>query len=121
VNPSWLKIDWPAPPGVRALSSFRGGGASAPPYDSLNLGDHVGDDPRAVAQNRRQLQLAAGLPAEPVWLEQVHGVNVADLDSMGPNGAADAAVTRRLGRVCAILTADCLPIVFASDSGDTIG
>ena len=120
MNPSWLKIDWPAPPGVRVLSSFRGGGASAPPYDSLNLGGHVGDDPRAVAQNRRQLQLAAGLPAEPVWLEQVHGVKVADLDSTGPYGPADAAVTRRFGRVCAILTADCLPIVFASDSGDTI-
>jgi YfiH family protein len=120
VSPSWLKIDWPAPPGVRVLSSFRGGGASAPPYDSLNLGGHVGDDPRAVAENRRQLQLAAGLPAEPVWLEQAHGVNVADLDSAGPYGPADAAVTRRFRRVCAILTADCLPLVFASDSGDTI-
>ena len=117
---SWLQIDWPAPPGVRVLSSFRSGGASAPPYDSLNLGDHVGDDPRAVAENRRQLQLAAGLPAEPVWLEQVHGVNVADLDSHGPYGPADAVVTRRFGRVCAILTADCLPVVIASESGETI-
>ena len=117
---SWLQIDWPAPPGVRVLSSFRSGGASAPPYDSLNLGDHVGDDPRAVAENRRQLQLAAGLPAEPVWLEQVHGVNVADLDSHGPYGPADAALTRRFGRVCAILTADCLPVVIASESGETI-
>jgi YfiH family protein len=120
VSVEWLKIDWPAPPGVRVLSSFRSGGASAPPYESLNLGDHVGDDSRAVADNRRRLQLAAGLPAEPVWLEQVHGVTVADLDSEGPHGPADAAVTRRLRRVCAILTADCLPLVFASESAEII-
>ena len=117
----WLSIDWPAPPGVRVLSSFRSGGASAPPYASLNLGDHVGDDPQAVAMNRRRLKAAAGLPAEPVWLEQVHGVNVADLDSKEPHGPADAAISRRPLRVCAILTADCLPLVFASESGDTIG
>jgi YfiH family protein len=102
------------------LSSFRGGGASAAPYASLNLGDRVGDHPQAVADNRQALIAAAGLPAEPVWLEQVHGVNVADLDEPGPYGPADAAVTRRAKRVCAILTADCLPVVFATESGDTI-
>jgi polyphenol oxidase len=102
------------------LSSFRGGGASVAPYASLNLGDHVGDTLEAVADNRRALIAAAALPAEPAWLEQVHGVNVADLDAPGPNGPADAAVTRRAKRVCAILTADCLPIVFATESGDTI-
>ena len=102
------------------LSSFRGGGASVAPYASLNLGDHVGDTLEAVADNRRALIAAAGLPAEPAWLEQVHGVNVADLDAPGPYGPADAAVTRRAKRVCAILTADCLPIVFATESGDTI-
>jgi len=102
------------------LSSFRGGGASVAPYASLNLGDHVGDTLAAVADNRRALIAAAGLPAEPAWLEQVHGVNVADLDAPGPYGPADAAVTRRAKRVCAILTADCLPIVFATESGDTI-
>jgi YfiH family protein len=120
VSLSWLSIDWPAPPGVRVLSSFRGGGASVAPYASLNLGDHVGDTLEAVADNRRALIAAAGLPAEPAWLEQVHGVNVADLDASGPYGPADAAVTRRAKRVCAILTADCLPIVFATESGDTI-
>jgi hypothetical protein len=102
------------------LSTFRGGGASAAPYASLNLGDHVGDDPEAVAVNRRELASAAALPAEPVWLEQVHGVNVADLDVPGPRGAADAAVTRQLRRVCAILTADCLPIVLAAQSGEIV-
>jgi YfiH family protein len=120
VSLSWLNIDWPAPPGVRVLSSFRGGGTSAAPYASLNLGDHVGDSPEAVADNRRALIAAAGLPAQPVWLEQVHGVNVADLDAPGPYGPADAAVTRRAKRVCVILTADCLPVVFATESGDTI-
>jgi YfiH family protein len=120
VSLGWLNIDWPAPPGVRVLSSFRGGGASAAPYASLNLGDRVGDHPQAVADNRQALIAAAGLPAEPVWLEQVHGVHVADLDEPGPYGPADAAVTRRAKRVCAILTADCLPVVFATESGDTI-
>jgi YfiH family protein len=120
VSLGWFNIDWPAPPGVRVLSSFRGGGASAAPYASLNLGDRVGDHPQAVADNRQALIAAAGLPAEPVWLEQVHGVHVADLDEPGPYGPADAAVTRRAKRVCAILTADCLPVVFATESGDTI-
>ena len=131
----WLEPDWPAPPGVRALSTLRGGGASAAPYASLNLGDHVGDAAACVAENRRRLAAAAGLPAEPVWLRQVHGANVVDLDAaelvaaaglVGTRGAvpaadaADAAVTRRPGRVCAILTADCLPILLAADSGDWV-
>jgi YfiH family protein len=111
---------------VHALSTFRGGGVSVAPYASLNLGDHVGDAPEPVAENRRRLKAAAGLPAEPAWLTQVHGTNVADLDAAadpgasGPVGPADAAFTRRRGRVCAILTADCLPIVLAADSGDLV-
>jgi YfiH family protein len=116
----WIEVDWPAPPGVRALSSFRSGGASVAPYASLNLGDHVGDDPQAVAVNRLALAKAAGLPAEPVWLTQVHGVNVADIDAPGPWGPADAAVTQLSRRVCAILTADCLPIVLAAQSGERV-
>jgi polyphenol oxidase len=122
VSPSWLEPEWPAPTGVRALSTFRSGGVSVAPYASLNLGDHVGDVPEAVAENRRRLKAAAGLPAEPAWLTQVHGTNVVDLDAAvaGPQGPADAAFTRRRGRVCAILTADCLPIVLAEDSGDLV-
>lgn len=110
------------------------GGVSAAPYDSLNLGDHVGDDPAAVAENRRRLRAAAGLPAEPAWLAQVHGTRVVDLDAesdfdaaaqptapaRGSLGAADAAFTRRRGRVCAILTADCLPLLLAAESGDLV-
>ncbi len=119
----WLEPDWPAPRGVRVLSTLRGdpaSGSSEAPYACFNLGDHVGDDPVAVAANRRRLKLAAGLPGEPSWLSQVHGVTVADLDSGAARGAADAAITRELGRVCAILSADCLPIIFATDSGDII-
>jgi polyphenol oxidase len=134
VSLSWLEPEWPAPAGVRALSTFRSGGASAAPYASLNLGDHVGDWLMAVAENRRRLKAAAGLPAEePAWLMQVHGTKVIDLDAAvagpldpadlgasGPVGPADAAFTRRRGRVCAILTADCLALVLAADSGDLV-
>ncbi|HMA00678.1 MAG TPA: peptidoglycan editing factor PgeF [Steroidobacteraceae bacterium] len=118
----WLTPDWPAPATVRALSTLRTGGASGPPYASLNLGSHVGDDATAVAENRRALRDAARLPAEPVWLEQVHGICIKDLDSAAPaSGPADAAVTGLPGRVCAILTADCLPVLLASDAGDRVG
>jgi polyphenol oxidase len=126
VTPFWFEPDWPAPEGVRVLSSRRGhvgeevGGASRAPYAGFNLGDHVGDDPLAVAENRRLLRLEARLPAEPTWLTQVHGISVADLDADGRYGSADAAITAKVGKVCAILTADCLPIVFTTDSGDRV-
>jgi YfiH family protein len=120
VTIGWLEADWPAPPGVTALSTFRIGGASGGRYASLNLGDRVGDDPAAVAENRRRVRQAAALPAEPQWLSQVHGVQVADLDTVAPRSPADAAITRLPGRVCAILTADCLPILLAADSGQVV-
>jgi polyphenol oxidase len=119
----WFEADWPAPQGVRALSTLRGeagSGVSRAPYACFNLGDHVGDDPVAVAENRRRLKVGAALPGEPSWLSQVHGVTVVDLDSALARGPADAAVARGAGKVCAILTADCLPIVFATDSGDMV-
>jgi YfiH family protein len=117
---SWVEPGWPAPPGVRALSTFRIGGVSVAPYDSLNLGDHVGDAAADVAENRRRLKAAAKLPAEPIWLEQVHGSHVADLDALGGVGPADAAFARRTGRVCAILTADCLPVLLTLDTGGLV-
>lgn len=123
MNAAWLEADWPAPPAVRLISTFRGGGGvgvSGAPYASWNLGDHVGDDPAAVAENRRRLRAAAGLPSEPAWLNQVHGASVVDLDASDPRGAADAATARDSGVVCAILTADCLPIAFSTESGDRI-
>jgi polyphenol oxidase len=119
----WITPDWPAPPGVRALSTLRQGGASAVPYASLNLGAHVGDAPDAVAGNRGALRAAAALPTEPRWLTQVHGADVADLDDGGPADAlpiADAAISRRPGRICAILSADCLPVLFAAESGRAV-
>jgi polyphenol oxidase len=120
----WFEANWPAPPGVRALSTLRGAagaaGASQLPYAHFNLGDHVGDDARAVAENRRHLKVEARLPAEPSWLRQVHGTAVMDLDRLDTQGPADAAVTRVPGKVCAILTADCLPIVLVTQSGDGV-
>lgn len=114
-----LSPDWPAPPRVKALSTTRAGGVSAGPYLSLNLGDHVGDEPAAVDMNRARLR--GLLPAEPMWLRQVHGVAVADADAMwtGPV-EADAAVARRGERVCAILTADCLPVLFCDRDGTVV-
>lgn len=122
----WLTPDWLAPPGVHALSTWRGGGVSKGVYASLNLAAHVGDDPRAVAENRRRLVHAAQLPAEPAWLNQVHGTAVADLDIPSSGSIAgnrpgeDAAVTREPGRICAILTADCVPVVLAAADGSAV-
>ena len=116
----WLTPDWPVPPSVRALSTWRGGGVSGGAFASLNLGDHVGDDPGAVARNRRALQDAARLPAEPVWLRQVHGTRVVDLGAGVPDAPADAAIARRRGQVAAILTADCLPVLIATEDGEAV-
>ncbi len=114
----WILPDWPAPPEVRALSTQRRGGVSPAPFESLNLGAHVGDSAEAVVENRRRLRTAARLPAEPVWLSQQHGANVLALDGAHESPAgADASFTHRPGQVCAVLTADCLPVLLASDSG----
>lgn len=107
--------DWPAPERVRACSTTRLGGVSPPPYVSLNLGDHVGDDPRCVAANRRRLRDALKLPAEPAWLNQVHGDRVI-APACAP-AAADAACTREPGQVCVVMTADCLPVLFCDRAG----
>ena len=116
---AWLTPDWPVPARVRALSTQRTGGASRERYASLNLGTHVGDDPDRVAENRARLVASARLPADPAWLTQVHGTRVLDLD-WSPAGEADACVTRRRGTVCAILTADCLPVLLAAQDGSTV-
>jgi YfiH family protein len=118
--PGLLRTDWVLPPAVHAACTLRSGGLSAPPWDSLNLGLHVGDDPAAVDANRRLVATALGLPTAPVWLEQVHGTAVADLDAGAPAGPADAAVTRRGGVVLAIMVADCLPVLFASEDGQVL-
>ncbi|MEO8464943.1 MAG: peptidoglycan editing factor PgeF [Gammaproteobacteria bacterium] len=110
--------DWPAPSGVRAWVTERGPGASG--YSALNLATHVGDDPAVVAANRVWLRGALALPGEPAWLDQVHGARVLDLDSEAIL-AADGAVTARVGVVCAVLTADCLPVLLCDRAGRRIG
>ena len=125
---AWLDADWPAPPGVRALTTTRYGlGVSQAPFDSFNLGIRCGDDAGAVFENRRQLGVALGLHASPHWLRQVHGVEVARFETPSPAKAgesdepeADAAVTSTPGTVLAILTADCLPVVFAARDGSEV-
>jgi YfiH family protein len=122
VAPETIVPDWPAPERVRALTTARAGGVSSGGYASLNLGMRCGDDPAAVAENRRRL--AARLPAAPVWLKQVHGVAVADADAARARGEepeADAAVARSPGTVCAVLVADCMPVLLADEGGSVVG
>lgn len=127
ISSDWIVPDWPAPPSVRALSTTRQGGVSSGPYGlagglpgGLNLGRHVGDGPDAVTQNRRLLR--AVLPAEPAWMEQVHGTVVADLDQPLPVPViADAAIAASPGRVCVVMTADCLPVLLCDARGVTVG
>jgi YfiH family protein len=109
---------WPAPANVKSLQTTRTGGFSAAPYDSLNLGMHVGDDPLLVARNRQQLN--RHVPTEPVWLNQVHGITVVDaaLASCVPD--ADAAFARRSGTVCVTMTADCLPVLLCDRQGSVV-
>lgn len=110
---------WPLPAGVHALVTTRVGGVSMAPYASLNLGSHVGDTVEAVRENRARLR--AVLPAGPRWLEQVHGNRVVDLDAPADNNVADAAIATRAGVVCAVMAADCLPVLFATDDGRAVG
>lgn len=115
---SFISPDWPAPANVRALLSTRNGGISQAPYASLNFGDHVGDDPLHVLQNRALLRQL--LPAEPCWLKQVHGTRVADAAATAGVIEADASVAQRTGTVCAIMTADCLPLLLCDRSGSVV-
>ncbi len=110
--------DWPAPANVRALQTTRDGGVSVGAYAALNLGDHVGDDPVAVARNRALLR--AALPADPVWLKQVHGNIVADADRTVGVPDADASVARKAGAICAVMTADCLPLLLCDEAGTVV-
>src|SRR5262245_51245538 len=113
--------DWLAPASVRAAVSTRAGGVSAAPYDTLNLASHVGDREANVAENRRRLREALRLDAEPSWLEQRHGANVAYLADAPRAAVADAAVAFERGQVCAVLTADCLPVLLCDRAGTRVG
>ncbi len=110
--------DWPVPAHVHAMMTTREGGVSLPPFDGFNLATHVGDDPAAVAKNRAMLRRQ--LPAEPLWLNQVHGVTVADVGRDAAGCEGDAAVSFVAGEVCAVMTADCLPVLFCDAAGTVV-
>lgn len=114
----WIVPEWPVPARVRALITTRNGGRGSGPYASMNLGQRVDDDPAVVAANRGLLQHF--LPAEPKWLNQVHGTGVVDAESVGEPVAADASVATTPGCVSAIMVADCLPVLFAERSGGVV-
>ena len=114
-----IQPEWPAPANVRAFSTTRIGGFSQAPWDSLNLGGNCGDDPQHVLKNRQLLESL--LPSKPNWLRQVHGIHVANLDGDGVLEIdGDASTTTTAGRVCAILTADCLPVIFCNKQGTKV-
>ncbi|SEU11598.1 peptidoglycan editing factor PgeF [Variovorax sp. OV084] len=119
MNERWLVPDWPAPPNVRAVCTTRDGGVSRGRYESLNLGDHVGDELALVAENRNRLRMAIG--ARPVFLQQVHGTGVVALDAaqdvVRDGTAADACTATAAGLACTIMVADCLPVLFTDEEG----
>ncbi|GLT20829.1 laccase domain protein [Zoogloea oryzae] len=119
MSDAWIVPDWPAPARVRALSTTRAGGVSVAPYDSLNLGTHVGDAPASVAANRAQVRRI--VPSEPAWLNQVHGTAVVDAASVAGVPDADASVSRTPGAVCVVMTADCLPVLLCDRAGTVVG
>lgn len=119
--PQILHPDWPAPANVCAVSTTRIGGFSQPPYDGFNLAAHVGDEPIAVEKNRALLKQMLDLPADPHWLNQVHGKHVTLLtDGMPTNPQADAAVALGSEQVCVVMTADCLPVLFCDRAGTRV-
>lgn len=114
---AWLTPDWPAPARVKACVTTREGGVSLAPFDSLNLGDHVGDDPTAVAENRRRL--IDRFVITPAWLQQVHGIAVVEADPTQV-ATADASWTATPGIACTAMTADCLPVLFCNRAGTRV-
>jgi len=119
VNPIYIKPDWPAPTHVKSLITTRFGGFSAPPYDSFNLANHVGDRPANVIANRQQLCAEIGHSVR--WLSQVHGTEVIDLsNAFRVSPQVDGATTSCFGQVCAVLTADCLPLLMCDRTGSKV-
>ena len=108
-----IDATWSAPAHVHAFTSTRDGGVSLPPYDALNLGDHVGDEPQAVAANRERLLSSVGLITPAQWLSQVHGVEVVKAGAGEAIPTADACWTDQPGQACVVMTADCLPVCFS--------
>ncbi len=122
-QPAWIESKWPAPKHLRSGITTRLYGHSQNEYGSLNLGDHVGDEPLLVAANRRQLMEDHSLPSEPIWLSQEHSsriINLDHFDTESNDNKADGVFTTKAGIVCGILTADCLPILISNEAGTEI-
>ena len=113
---SYIIPDWPVASQVKAISTLRTGGISQAPYDSMNLAQHVGDDKTVVAQNRALLNL----PAEPLWLSQVHSAQVVDAAQAAVDSEADASFSRQAGVICCVMTADCLPLLVCNRAGTEV-
>lgn len=116
-----IRPDWPAPAGISAMVTTRAGGVSEHPWNTLNFGHHVGDDPADVAENRGRLCRVANLSSQQFgWLEQVHGIRVVELP-VANAPPADASISCRKGEACVIMAADCLPVLFCNDQGSQVG
>jgi YfiH family protein len=120
VPEDWIVPDWPVVARVRAVTTTRQGGISQGRYASMNPADHVDDDPAAVIANRQTLQQALGLPGQPLWLQQVHGTVVINAATARISPIADAAWCSQPGIVCAVLTADCLPVLLSDTAGQCV-
>lgn len=113
--------EWQGPANVKALATTRIGGVSPPPYESLNVGDHVDDSPLNVTENRRRLGEQLGSSIEIGWLSQVHGTDVLSMDAYrAADNCADASYSCLPEKACAVMTADCLPVLFCSVHGNEV-
>ncbi len=121
---SLIKADWPASKCIIAGTTTRQGGYSSAPYDSFNLATHVGDDLDAVEKNRKLLVSELKLPEEPVWLNQVHGTSVFQSNEVTSSNnkqyCADAIISFEANKICAVLTADCVPILITDIMGSRV-
>ncbi|MCO7225303.1 peptidoglycan editing factor PgeF [Pleionea sp. CnH1-48] len=121
MNLAVIKPDWPAPEWVQAASTCRSGGVSQGVYQAMNVGDHVGDDAEHVATNRQRLVEALALPSEPFWLNQTHSTDVVPVTSLSETPIeADASYSEQPSQVCAVMTADCLPVLFTDKKGQWV-
>jgi len=116
----WVSADWPAPAWIRAGTTTHGSGFSLPPYTGLNLAQHVGDKVETVERNRALLQRQLQLPSPPLWLQQVHGNRVINSEEWSADATADACYTSQRKIVCAVLSADCLPLLLCDKDGSQI-
>lgn len=116
----WIVPDWPVPLHVRSITTTRTGGVSRGPWQSMNPADHVGDDPQSVLANRAHLAATLDLPSAPHWLKQVHGTTIVDAATASEGVEADGSWTNHPGCVCAVLTADCLPVLLSDREGTCV-